>query len=166
MHTTLNARRLLSTALVGTLAGTALALAAPGAQARPSYEFIDRAAFDGAPVVSQAGYTMSAPTRGELGGHLTLTVLAVDGALPGANECEPATVDATLTTSPGETWEISTTGDVCGHFTDGSPSLTAGFGKRQLTYTGPRTRVQLRTGMVSFGPTWLGAQGAVSLSIR
>ena len=63
----MHARTILSTSLVTTLAGTALVLAAPGAQARPSYEFIDRAAFDGAPTVTEAGYTMSAATRGELG---------------------------------------------------------------------------------------------------
>lgn len=162
----MHAHRTSSTALVTTLAGTALVLAAPGAQARPSYELIDRAAFDGAPIITEAGYTMSAPTRGELGGHLTLTVLAVDGTLPGANQCEAATADATLTTSPGETWEISTTGEICGHVTDGSPSFSAGFGKNQVSYTGPRTRVQVKNGLVSFGHSWLGAQGSVALSIR
>ena len=162
----MHAHKILGTALVTTMAGTVLVLGAPGAQARPSYEFIDRAAFDGAPTITEAGYTMSAATRGELGGHLDLTVLAVDGTLPGANQCEAATADATLTTSPGETWEISTTGEICGHFTDGSPSFNAGFGKNQVTYTGPRTRIQLKSGFVSFGYSWLGAQGSVALSIR
>ena len=36
----MHAHKILSTALVTTMAGTALVLAAPGAQARPSYEFL------------------------------------------------------------------------------------------------------------------------------
>ena len=162
----MHARTILSTSLVTTLAGTALVLAAPGAQARPSYEFIDRAAFDGAPTVTEAGYTMSAATRGELGGHLALTVRAVDGSLPGAGRCEQATADAVLTTSPGETWEIRTVGEICGHVTDGSPTFNAGVTKKQVTYTGPRTKVQVKTGLVSFDHSWLGAQGSVSLTLR
>ncbi len=162
----MHARTTLVTTLTTTLTAAAIVLTAPAAQARPTYEFIDRSAFDAAPVVTSSGWDMSADTRGELGGHLTLSVHAADGTVPGAGACEPARVEALLTTTPGETFEIRTTGELCGHPVDGSPTLSAGVKRNQVTYTGPRTRVSVRSGLSGFGYGGLGAQGSVNLTLQ
>lgn len=153
-------------AITTTIGVAALVLTGPGAQARPSYELIDRSAFDPAPTAVAGGWTMSAPTRGELGGHLTLTLRASDGTLPGANECEEATAEATLVTTPGETFRVSATGEVCGHFADGSPSFFGAAGRKDVSYAGPRRKPHVKSAFVGFGHDWLGAQGSVSLTLK
>jgi hypothetical protein len=162
----MNARTALVATLATTLAASAVVLTGPGAHARPAYELIDRSAFDGAPTAIEGGWTMSADTRGEFGGHLTLTARASDGTLPGANECEPATASATLSL-PGETWELTSTGEICDSFFGGSPSF---FGdvtkKKDVTYSGPRKKGDFTSAFISTGGDWLGALGSVSLTLK
>lgn len=142
-----------------------LAVALP-AQAKTVDSF-DRRAFDSSPDVTTAGWTISAPTAGELGGWLDMTVTAADGAKPTNGTCEPATVDAVLTVAPGEAFTIRTTGELCARFIDGTPSLFGSFGAKQMSYSGPHKKAKVvGDGFVSFGHSFLGAQGAVTLSVR
>jgi hypothetical protein len=157
-----------SSILTATAAGFALTLSMPAAHATKLEQF-DRYAVDYAPVVSESGYVMEGTTSGEPGSSLHLSVKASDDSLPGAGECEPASVQAVLTVAPRETFTISTTGELCGIVGDGSPALTASFGDLQTTYSGTahkRARVvgeatiRSRTG-------FFGAYGAVEgLSVR
>ena len=159
MHT-----RSILTAAAATLA---LTLAAPAAQAA-SVDRFDRSAFDAAPVVTSAGYSMSAATSGELGGHLALSVQAADGSVPTAGQCETAAVHAVLTVSPGETFTIDTTGELCSHFISGTPTLNASFRNKHVAYSGTahrRARV-VGDGIIGFTQGFLGAQGSVGLSVR
>ena len=154
------------TTLTAAVAATAAVLiAAPTAQAS-TVERFDRSAFDGAPVVTAAGYTMSGATAGELGGYLSLAVQAQDGSLPAPGACETADVDAVLTVAPGESFEVHTTGELCSHFVDGHPILNASFGAKQVTYTGTHKRARVSDGIIASTKSFLGAQGSVGLSVR
>lgn len=147
-------------------AAAAVSLAAPAAQAA-TVERFDRSAFDSAPVVTASGYSMSGDTRGELGGHLELSVQAVDGSVPAAGKCEKATVRAVLTVSPGETFTIRTRGELCGHIVEGSPTLNASFRNRHVKYDGTHRRAKVvGEGLIAFNHSWLGAQGSVGMSVR
>jgi hypothetical protein len=153
-------------ALAATAATAAVLTAAAPAQAK-TVESFDRRAFDGTPVVTASGWSLSAPTAGELGGWLDMTVTAADGTKPSNGTCELATVDAVLTVAPGESFTIRTTGELCAHFTDGTPSLFGSFGAKQMSYSGSHKKAKLvGEGFVSFGHSFLGAQGAVTLSVR
>jgi hypothetical protein len=153
-------------ALAATAATAAVLTVAAPAQAK-TVESFDRRAFDSTPVVTASGWSMSAPTAGELGGWLEMTVTAADGTKPSNGNCEPATVDAVLTVAPGESFTIHTTGELCAHFTDGTPSLFGSFGAKQMSYSGPHRKAKLvGEGFVSFGHSFFGAQGAVTLSVR
>ena len=155
--------RIMTTLVAAT---AAVSLAAPTAQAA-TVERFDRSAFDSAPVLTDSGYSMSAPTRGELGGHLELSVQARDGSIPAAGKCEKANVRAVLTVSPGETFTITTRGELCGHIVDGSPTLNASFRNRHVKYAGTHGRAKVvGEGLVAFNRSWLGAQGSVGLSVR
>jgi hypothetical protein len=143
----------------------ALVLATPAAQAATSERF-DRSAFDRAPVVTSSGYTMSGATAGELGGHLSLSVQATDGTLPAQGQCESADVHAVLTVAPGESFAIDTTGELCSHFIDGTPTLNAFFGAKEVGYTGTHKRARVTDGMIGFKNSFLGAQASVGLSVR
>jgi hypothetical protein len=159
----MHARSILTAAVV---AAATLALTAPAAQAATVDRF-DRSAFDGAPVVTTAGYAMSAATAGELGGHLALSVQAADGSVPAQGQCETADVRAVLTIAPGETFTINTTGELCSHFIDGTPSLHAGFGGRQVSYAGSHKKARVvGDGIIGFKNSFFGAQGSVGLSVR
>ena len=154
----------IASALVATAA--AVSLAAPAAQAA-TVERFDRSAFDSAPVVTASGYSMSADTRGELGGRLELSVRAVDGSVPASGTCEKADVRAVLTVAPGESFTITTRGELCGHIVDGSPTLNASFRNRHVTYDGTHRRAQVvGEGLIAFNHSWLGAQGSVGMSVR
>lgn len=142
-----------------------LILVTPAAQAATSDRF-DRSAFDRAPVVTGSGYTMSGATAGELGGHLSLSVQATDGTLPAQGQCETADVQAVLTVAPGESFAIDTTGNLCSHFIDGTPTLNAYFGAKQVSYTGTHKRARVRDGSIGFKNSFIGAQGSVGLSVR
>ena len=153
-------------ALAATAATAAVLTVASPAQAK-AVEMFDRSAFDSTPVVTASGWSISAPTAGELGGWLDMTVTAADGTKPSNGACETATVDAVLTVAPGESFTIHTTGELCAHFTDGTPSLFGSFGAKQTSYSGPHKKAKLvGDGFVSFGHSFLGAQGAVTLSVR
>ena len=161
MSTRSNARSIIPAAL----AAAALLLATPAAEAA-SVDRFDRSAFDSTPVVTASGYEMSGPTSGELGGYLSLSVQASDGSVPAAGQCEAADVKAVLTVAPGETFTINTTGELCGHFIDGTPTLNAYFGAKQVSYEGTHRRARVSDGMISFKNSWIGAQGSVGLSVR
>ena len=152
-------------AITAALAAAALILIAPAAQAATVDRF-DRSAFDSSPVVTGSGYTMSGATSGELGGHLSLSVQASDGALPSQGECETADVQAVLTVAPGEAFAIDTTGELCSHFIDATPSLTAYFGAKQVSYQGFHKRARVTNGIIGFTNSFIGAQGSVGLSVR
>lgn len=158
----MHARKILMTTLA---TSAALALASPGAQAATTVRF-DRSAFDRAPVVTTTGYSMAGDTAGELGGHLSLSVQVKDGSLPAWGECEPATVGAVLTNSPGESFAIATTGELCSHFIDGTPTLNAYFGKKQVSYTGSHKHARVTDGLIAFKHSWLGGQGSVGMSVH
>jgi hypothetical protein len=151
--------------LTAAFAAVALTLVAPAAQGATVDRF-DRSAFDSAPEVTGSGYAMSGPTAGELGGHLSLSVHATDGAVPAPGQCETADVQAVLTLAPGETFAIHTTGELCSHFIDGSPTLNAYFGARQVSYTGTHKRARVSDGIIGFKNSFIGAQGQVGLSVR
>ena len=57
--------------------------------------------------------------------------------------CEPVAVDVVLTASPGEVFTIATSGDLCTHFLDGTPTLSASFGAKQVSYSGSHRRARL-----------------------
>ena len=158
----MHARKILMTTLA---TSAALALASPGAQAATTVRF-DRSAFDRAPVVTTTGYSMAGDTAGELGGHLSLSVQVKDGTLPAWGECEPATVGAVLTVSPGESFAIATTGELCSHFIDGTPTVNAYFGKKQVSYTGSHKHARVTDGLIAFKHSWLGGQGSVGMSVH
>ena len=143
----------------------ALILVAPAAQGATLDRF-DRSAFDSAPVVTGSGYTMSGATAGELGGHLTLSVQASDGTLPAQGQCETADVQAVLTVAPGETFSITTKGELCSHFIAGTPTLNAYFGTKQVSYSGSHKRARVTNGIIGFTNSFIGAQGSVGLSVR
>jgi hypothetical protein len=143
----------------------ALMLVAPAAQAATLDRF-DRSTFDSAPVVTGAGYAMSGATAGELGGHLSLSVQATDSTLPAQGQCETADVHAVLTVAPGESFAIDTTGELCSHFIDGTPTLNAYFGAKQVSYTGTHKRARVSDGIIGFKNSFFGAQGSVGLSVR
>jgi hypothetical protein len=154
--------------LTAALAAAALILVAPAVQAAQAAtaDRFDRSAFDSTPVVTSAGYAMSAPTAGELGGHLDLSVQAADGTIPNQGQCETANVDAVLTLTPGESFAVHTTGELCSHFIDGTPTLDASFGAKQVTYTGTHKRARVGDGIIGFKNSVLGAQGSVGLTVR
>ena len=147
-------------------AATVLALAPGTARAAATAERFDRSAFDSTRVVTSAGYTMSGATAGELGGHLSLSVQASDGTVPSQGQCETADVQAVLTVSPGESFAVETTGELCSHFIDGTPTLNAYFGAKQVDYVGTHKKARVSDGMIGFTKSWLGAQGSVGLSVR
>jgi hypothetical protein len=151
--------------LTTTIAAAALMLAAPAAQAAQLDRF-DRSAFDSSPVVTSSGYAMSGPTAGELGGHLRLSIRATDRTLPAPGQCETAHVRAVLTIAPGETFRIRTTGELCSHFIDGTPTLNASFGKKHVTYKGTHKRARVSNGIIGFRNSFIGAQGSIGLSVR
>jgi hypothetical protein len=151
--------------LTSAFAAAALMLVAPAAQAATVDRF-DRSAFDGAPVVTGSGYAMSGTTAGEPGGYLTLSVQAADGTLPAQGQCETADVQAVLTVAPSESFAIDTTGELCSHFIDGTPTLNAYFGAKQVSYTGTHKRARVSDGIIGFKNSFIGAQGSVGLSVR
>lgn len=151
--------------ITATLAAAALLLVAPAAQAATADRF-DRSAFDSAPELTGSGYAMSGATSGELGGHLSLSVEANDGTLPAQGTCETADVHAVLTVTPGEAFSIDTTGELCSHVVDGTPTLNAYFGAKQVTYTGSHRRARVTDGIIGFRHSFLGAQASVGLSVR
>jgi hypothetical protein len=153
------------TTLTAAFAAAALILVAPAAQAATLDRF-DRSAFDSTPVVTDSGYTMSGATAGELGGHLSLSVQATDGTVPDQGQCETADVQAVLTVAPGESFAIATKGELCSHFIDGTPTLNAYFGNKQVTYTGTHKRARVTDGIIGFKNSFIGAQGSVGMSVR
>lgn len=158
--------------LIAPLAAAAavLTLAPASADAAPrrttTVDRFDRSAFDSTPVVTGSGWAMSGPTSGELGGHLDLSVEMTDGTVPAQGQCENADVRAVLTVSPGETFTIRTTGELCSHFTDGTPILNAYFGGRQVRYEGTHRHACVRDGIIAFKNSFLGAQASVGLTVR
>jgi hypothetical protein len=161
----MHAPRNLTPTLTATLALAALTLVTPAAHAATPDRF-DRSAFDSAPVVTASGYAMSAATAGELGGHLRLAVQAIDNTLPAPGQCETADVQAVLTVAPGESFEIDTTGELCSHFIDGTPTLNAYFDNKQVTYTGTHKHARVSDGIIGFTNSFMGAQASVGLSVR
>jgi len=153
------------TTLTAALTAAGLMLVTPAAQAATSERF-DRSAFDSAPVVTGSGYAMSAATAGELGGHLSLAVQPIDNTIPAQGTCETADVRAVLTVAPGESFEIATTGELCSHFIDGTPTLNAYFGNKQVEYTGSHKRARVTDGIIAFKNSFMGAQASVGLSVR
>lgn len=154
-----------TTVTAAVAATAALMVAMPAAQASTLDRF-DRRAFDSAPVVRAAGYSMAGATAGELGGYLDLSVDARDGTLPAPGQCEAADVEARLTVSPGESFVIRTVGELCSHVVDGSPTVNAYFGAKQVTYSGTHKRARVTDGMIASTRSFLGAQGSVGLTVR
>ena len=60
----------------------------------------------------------------------------------------------------------NTTGELCSHFIDGTPTLNAYFGAKQVEYVGTHKRARVSDGMIGFTKSFLGAQGSVGLSVR
>lgn len=115
-----------------------------------------------------ASRALSAATSGALGGWLSLTVTADDGTLPTTpGVCESVAVDVVLTASPGEVFTIATSGDLCTHFLDGTSTLSASFGAKQVSYSGSHRRARLvGDGLIGFKRDFTGALAAVSATLR
>jgi hypothetical protein len=153
------------TTLAAVLAAATVVLVTPTAQAA-SVDRFDRSTFDSTPEVTASGFSMAGDTAGELGGHLSLSLRASDGTLPAQGQCENADVSAVLTVSPGETFTINTVGELCSHFIDGTPSLNAYFGAKQVSYSGSHKRARVTDGSIGFSNGFLGALGQVGLTVR
>jgi hypothetical protein len=162
-NTTMNTRTRSTFAAV--LATAALVAVAPAAEAATVDRF-DRSAFDSAAVASGSGYTMAGATSGEFGGYLSLAIQAADGSLPAQGQCEPADVQAVLTVADVETFTIATTGELCSHFIDGTPTLNAYFGAKQVQYAGTHRKARVSDGSIGFTKSFMGGLGSVGLSVR
>lgn len=153
-------------------AAVAVALsAAPVAAQAAQTESISRSTYDAGVERTAASLRVAGATSGELGGYLDVTVTAADGSLPtGSSVCEPATVDAVLTVSPGETLSVTTSGDLCTSFSGESARTFNGyFGSKDLTYDGTAHR-KVRVagdGLIAFSDiSWFGGQASFSAALR
>jgi hypothetical protein len=144
-------------------------LAAPLAASAATTENLDRRAFDSTPDRAAGSLHINGATAGPLGGYLDITFTAVDGSLPTAPQvCEPITVDATLTVSPGETLGIATTGEACTGFFGGPAVMNAYFTKEHVTYAGTAHRKAKVVGDGLIGANdmgFLGAQASVMTTV-
>ena len=113
-------------------------------------------------MVSDTGYAMAGATAGELGGYLTLGSRRPTAPfLPRASARPPTSRPCSR--SPRASRSRSTTGELCSHFIDGTPSLNAYFGAKQVSYTGTHKRARVTNGSIGFQHTFIGAQGQVGL---
>lgn len=155
---------LFGAAVAATLSATSVPAHAAEAQ------LIDRSAYDQSVDRTAGAFRVAGDTRGDLGGYLDVTVTAVDGSLPtGSNVCEPATVDAVLTVSAGETLSVVTTGELCTSFSGDALTFNAGFGTKNLSYVGTAHRKVkvVGDGLISVGDIgWFGGQASFSASVR
>jgi hypothetical protein len=158
--------RSLLIATTAAVAFTALPLTADAAEGT----YIDRANYDATVDRTDASLRVAAATRGDLGGYLDMTLTADDGTLPtGSNVCEPATLDAVLTIAPAETFAVHTTAEACTTFSGDSIQAFAGFGAKDLEYTGTHKKAKLadREGFLSIGVIdGFGGQAAFSANVR
>ena len=61
---------------------------------------------------------------------------------------------------------IRTAGELCSHVVDGSPTVNAYFGAKQVTYSGAHKRARVTDGMIASTRSFLGAQASVGLTVR
>jgi hypothetical protein len=152
---------------------SAVTVAALAASAVPAHaaetEYIDRSAFDFSVQKTASSIRVDGATRGPLGGYLDVTVTADDGTLPvGSNVCEPATFDAVLTVSPGETLSTSAAGEICTTFYGDALTANAYFAKKDLDYAGTehnKAKV-VGDGLIAVGTGWLGGQASFAASVK
>lgn len=152
-------------------AAAAVALSALPFTAHASQtELVDRSAYDGSVERTAGSLRIDGATRGELGGHLDVTVTAADGSLPaGSNVCEPGTVDAVLTVSPGETLSVSARGELCTTFYGDALRVNAAFGTKDLVYAGTAHRKVKVVGdglLAASDNGWFGGQASFSASLK
>jgi hypothetical protein len=126
------------TALVTAAATVALALVPLTAQAaKPARTPIQLQAYDPAAVISAGGYQFGGTAYAEpFTGPSTTTVTALDGSLPPANTCEPATVSVQAGPSSTEYLTITAAGEVCASFYGNAWHATAGFDRKDISYVG------------------------------
>jgi len=105
--------------------------------AKPTRTPIDLRSYDPAAVITAGGYQFGGTAYAvPFTGPSTTTVTALDGTLPTANTCEPATISVQAGASSSEYLSITATGEVCASFSGGAWSASAGFDRRDVTYTG------------------------------
>lgn len=158
--------RSLLLAATAAVALSALPLTAHAAQT----ELVDRSAFDSTVERTAGSLHIDGTTRGELGGYLDVMVTAEDGSLPsGSNVCEPATVAAVLTVSPGETLSATVPGELCTSFAGDALTVNAAFRSKDLAYEGTAHRKAkvVGDGLIAASHIgWLGGQASFSASLK
>ena len=73
---------------------------------------------------------------------------------------------APMVTASGYAMSAATAGELCSHFIDGTPTLNAYFGNKQVTYTGTHKRARVSDGIIAFKNSFIGAQASIGLSVR
>lgn len=153
-------------AATAAVALSALPLTAHAAQT----ELVDRSAYDSSVEQTAGSLRIDGATRGELGGYLDVTVTADDGSLPaGSNVCEPATVAAVLTLSPGETLAATVPGELCTGFSADSLTVNAAVRTKDLTYEGTAHRKVKVSGEGLIAAShigWFGGQASFSAALK
>ena len=144
-------RSVLATVPATVLATAALALVPLAAHAaKPTRTPIDLRSYDPAAVITAGGYEFGGTSYAvPFTGPATTTVTALDGTLPAADTCEPATISVQAGTSSTEYLSITATGEVCASFSGGSWSASAGFDRRDVTYVGTEHDRVRAEGLVS-----------------
>ncbi len=124
--------------LVTAAATTLLALVPFTAHAaKPTRTAIQLQSYDQAAVISAGGYQFGGTAYNlPFTGPSTTTVTALDGTLPAANTCEPATISVQAGPSLTEYLTITATGDVCASFSGNAWRASAGFDRRSIEYVG------------------------------
>ena len=124
--------------LVTAAAAAALALVPLTAHAaKPTRTALELRSYDPAAVISTGGYQFGGTAyNSPFTGPSTSTVTALDGTLPAANTCEPATISVQAGPSSTEYLSITATGEVCASFSGNAWAASAGFDRRDIAYVG------------------------------
>ena len=133
--------------LTTTVAATAvLMLVAPAAQAAHSYRF-DRSAFDSSPVTpAPASRWRTDRRRARRPPQPLAPGQRRHRFLPRAS-ARPPTSRRSSPSHPVSRSPSRRRGELCSHFIDGTPTLDAYFGKKQVSYTGAHKRARVTDGM-------------------
>jgi hypothetical protein len=156
--------------ILTTVAAAALLAALPGtANAAPAATtVVDRSLYDATPEHTEVTLRVDGPTAGPLGGSMDVTVRAADETLPTAfGSCEPVSVRAVVTVAPGKVVTVQTRGEACAHIVDGSLQVNAGFGAKDVAFSGYPRRVRLvGEGFIAVAHTQLGGQASFFTALR
>jgi hypothetical protein len=137
--------------LVTAAATAALALVPLTAHAaKPTRSALELQSYDPAAVISTGGYHFGGTAyNSPFTGPSTSTVTALDGTLPAANTCEPATISVQAGPSSTEYLSITATGEVCASFFGNAWVASAGFDRKDVAYVGTEHDRVRAEGLVS-----------------